>query len=155
MVRSALLLLNSCRPITTATEDAVVHANWDDEHVLLNQCHTLVGIGKLQNLCIFLFLLTILASIGRLSAVFGVDDVLTEPTPCIRIYLTNLARQKMSNLAKVPVVMPTPASTSIQANSMNVVTSSARKRLPQNRLNRGMRKVLVTAKFEPMREMRR
>jgi len=59
MVRSALLLLNSCRPITTATEDAVVRANWDDEHVLLDQCRTLAGIGKLHNLCIYLFLLLI------------------------------------------------------------------------------------------------
>jgi hypothetical protein len=37
MLRSALLLLSSCRPITTAAEDAVMRANWDDENVLVDQ----------------------------------------------------------------------------------------------------------------------
>jgi len=59
MVRSALLLLNSCRPVTTAAEDAVMRASWDDEHAVLDQCRTLAGFGKLHNLCIYLFLLAI------------------------------------------------------------------------------------------------
>jgi len=29
--------LSSCRPITTAAEDAVMRANWDDENVLVDQ----------------------------------------------------------------------------------------------------------------------
>jgi len=71
----------------------------------------------------------------------------------IAFYLTSLALQKLTNLIKLPVVKPTPVSTSVQANSMENVTSSAKKRFAQNRLNKGIMNVLVTARFDPIREM--
>jgi hypothetical protein len=121
--------------------------------LLLNSFSTLAGIGKLHNLCILLNLLTIQLIVDLFFYQTRRDFEIRSASNQIAFYLTSLVLQKLTNLARLPVVKPTPVSTSVQANNIKNVTSSARKRFAQNRLNRGIMNVLVTARLDPMRDM--